>query len=98
LREQAQKLATAVAVFQLGQAELQAQQQAGQVIARAQLSSVSVVAAVKPKAAPVAPAAPVAAPKPAPAAAAVATAAPTAPPSGFQPTSPAKDDTDWETF
>jgi methyl-accepting chemotaxis protein len=89
LREQAQKLAAAVAVFRLGQAELQAQQQAGQAIARAQQSSSTGLAK------PAAPAPKAAAPK---AAAPLPRIAPVAAPAPLPPAASAKDDTDWETF
>jgi methyl-accepting chemotaxis protein len=89
LREQAQKLAAAVAVFRLGQAELQAQQQAGQAIARAQQSSSTGLAK------PAAPAPKAAAPK---AAAPLPRIAPVAAPAPLPPAASAKDDPDWETF
>ncbi|WP_140630062.1 methyl-accepting chemotaxis protein [Methylibium rhizosphaerae] len=89
LREQAQKLAAAVAVFRLGQAELQAQQQAGLAIARAQQSSSTGLAK------PAAPAPKAAAPK---AAAPLPRIAPVTAPAPLPPAASAKDDTDWETF
>ena len=85
LREQAQKLAAAVAVFRLGQA----QQQAGLAIARAQHTSSSIVA--RPAATP-----PKAAVPPQPRAIAPKAATPAPAPLPQAPA--AKDDTDWETF